>query len=156
MTINTQKLRDLIAGVNAATEAHGETEWYAPPGTLYINPDGVGKADFDFISYLSPPRVAEILDHIDAQTAKIAEAESQTDRYRRASERWKKVAESAEERVRDQAAKIERLRAALQAMIEDMEIRARTRGDVEDGVAVLDISDGVLERARDVLAQEGS
>jgi len=33
MTINTQKLRDLVADVNVATEAHGETEWYAPPGT---------------------------------------------------------------------------------------------------------------------------
>lgn len=72
MTINTQKLRKLISGVNAATDAHGETEWYAPPGTIYIDPEGIGKADFDFIAHLSPERVTELLDHIDAQAAEIA------------------------------------------------------------------------------------
>lgn len=36
------------------------------------------------------------------------------------------------------------------------DLRARIRGDVENGVAVLDISDGVLEQARAALAQEGS
>lgn len=68
---------------------------------------------------------------------------------------------SAADAIDAQTAEIARLRAerdalreALESVIYDMRLRAGIRGDVENGVAVLDISDGVLERVRAALAQE--
>lgn len=71
MTFDTQKLRELVADVNAASEAHGETDWYTQ-GIIYIDPDGLGEADSHLIAHLSPERVTAIADHIDAQAAQLA------------------------------------------------------------------------------------
>lgn len=61
---------------------------------------------------------------------------------------------AAADHIDAQTVEIERLRTALNSMIDDMDIRARIRGDVENGVAVLDISDGVLDQARAALSGE--
>ncbi len=73
MSIDTNKLRELVAAVNFSSEAHGESRWYGEgDGTIIrIDRDGVGMADFDLVAHLSPATVEKIADHIDAQAAEI-------------------------------------------------------------------------------------
>lgn len=68
-------------------------------------------------------------DHIDAQQAEI-------DRYRRAAGRWKKVAESAEERVRDQAAEI----AEAKGQFEHLDRQNNALRDVLRSLADIDLA----------------
>lgn len=62
----------------------------------------------------------------------------------------------SDEKLRADAAEAQvvRLREALNLVIQGLELRARFRGDVEDEVAVLDISDGALETARAALSEQ--
>lgn len=90
MTINTQKLREAAAGAKEFASV-GVVQW---PHTAKAHINGLADT------------VTTCCGEIDAQTAEIAKAHSQV-------ERWKKVAESAEDRAQVAADEIERLRGAL-------------------------------------------
>lgn len=61
------QLETLIAGVNEASDAHGESVWYgegpgeADKAIIMIDRRGIGKSDFDYIVFLTPERVSRIL-----------------------------------------------------------------------------------------------
>lgn len=65
---------------------------------------------------------------------------------RAALERWRAEQDSASAELQAVRQQRDALVVAAKAMIADLDMRARMHGDVEDGIAVLDVSSSVLER----------
>ncbi len=157
MTIDTQKLREFIRrAVPLPWTLATSNSWrriLSRDGAAVCSPCNQpdGHPDLHFPGDAEGPTaqllieaanaLPALLDHIEAQRAEI-------DRYRRAAGRWKKVAESAEERVRDQAAEIARTREALTELCDEID-----KHEIHAAISKTSIS-WFKRKARATLAQE--